>query len=74
MKLWLTQCHDGKCVLTGFKPVIARVRGPNHMDVYEVIGEPMTVKGLCPFGVTAIFGSVPEPLTPREVEIEGRYI
>lgn len=74
MKLWLTGRLDGKFMVTHEKPVIHRVFGSRKLDAYEQYGEGVGVMHLCPEGTKAMFGSLPPPLTPVQVEIAGRYL
>ncbi len=74
MKLWLTKCHGGRYMLTALKPTIGRIRGtPNH-DAFERMGEPVSARHLCEFGVTALFQTTVPPLTPTRVELNGKIL
>jgi hypothetical protein len=74
MKLWLTQCHGGRCLMTVLKPTIASIRGTEHLDAFEQVGEPIAVRYLCEGGIKALLGTMPEPLTPTRIELTARYL
>lgn len=74
MKLYLTKCHGGRYLLTVLRPGIARIRGTNHLDAFEQLGEPIAVRHLCEDGVRALFGFTLEPLTPTRVQVAGGKI
>lgn len=71
-RLWLTRMHDGRYMLTAFRPVIATVKGTDFQDVYERHGEPIGVRHLCPLGVKTIFGVELKPLESVRVLVDAR--
>ena len=74
MKLWLTRCHGGRCIVTYHKPIIQRIFGTRNFDAFEHPGEPVGVRHLCEGGIESLLGHVPEPLTPVRIELTARYL
>jgi len=53
--LYLTRQHDGKYMLTAFKPVFHAVRGAGIVDSYERYGDPIGFRNMCVLGTHAVF-------------------
>lgn len=74
MTLHLTRTHDGKYTLTAFAPVVCPVRGTGWSDAYPRHGDPVDVRGLCPWGISKLFGVELELLQTVKVELSGKVI
>ncbi len=73
--MWVSASRAGTGSILAFSgPTIARIRGTERMDAFEKVGEPMTVRHLCPDGARALFGEVPPPLTPMRVALHGEFV
>lgn len=68
-KFWLTQCHSKAYMITLLRPKIAKIRGTQHLDAFERIGEPFIVKHMCAAGIRSMFGREFAPLTPTRVNL-----
>lgn len=68
-KMWLTRVHGGRYLITLFEPVIAKIRGTDHLDAFERVGEPIAIRYLCEGGVKSFIGEHLPPLTPTRVEL-----
>jgi hypothetical protein len=70
MRVWLTIGEDGKGVLTGEYPVIARIRGTRRHGIYAEPGDWLLVRNLCLEGVEMTLGYVPATNEPVQVELQ----
>jgi hypothetical protein len=70
MRVWLTVGEDGKGVLTGEYPVIARIRGTRRHGVYAQPGDWLLVRSLCLEGVEMTLGYVPATNEPVRVDLQ----
>jgi len=61
-------------MLTLLKPIIAPIRGTDHLDAFEHAGEPISVRHLCEDGVKTLLGCVPPELTPTKIILSARYL
>ncbi len=74
-RLWLTRQAQGDYMLSAFAPLVTRVRGADHEDVYLRPGDPIGLRHMCPAGTAKIFELPPKglrPLEPQRVELVGR--
>jgi hypothetical protein len=74
VKLYLSRTHDGKYTLTAFRPLRCPVRGTGWEDLYPRPGDPVDVRGLCPWGVGKLFGVELAVLETKRVELNGKVI
>lgn len=74
MKLYLSRTHDTKYTLTAFRPLRCKVRGTAWEDLYPRPGDPVDVRGLCPWGISKLFGVELELLETVKVELTGKVI
>ena len=70
MHVWFTMGEDEKGVLTGLRPIVARVCGTHRQGVYAQAGDWLLVRGLCAEGVQRMLGRVPEPNKPMKVDLQ----
>jgi len=56
VRCYLTLQRNGQFMLTKYKPLIERVKGTRHEDVYMIPGEPLGIRHLCRGGVLMITG------------------
>ena len=67
MNVWISKQQNGSYLMTRFKPILERVTGTHHADLYVRPGDPLGVRSLCPEGVAGLIG----PETEQKIETFG---